>query len=349
MLSGILWPAHPRPLPDELLSSWIVRIAEANGIKLYTLTLGLFGDRLTPWHRDIDRLAPKWLLKQICAKTGVGYWDAYHTTLTGYRTHLYPRRQISGQLRWILPISTFALDRRGYGQQFCPECLAHDASPYFRRCWRVGFFTFCPTHVCMLLDACHACGAPVALHRRDIGRDLAESKGMAYCQKCGADYRTVPHQQVASADSQALLMHQELLLTVAGHANDQSPYNLGFFAVLHQLCKVLGAKANAGRLYRWVEVQLGIATPGLLSPRRATFESRRIHERHALVALALWLLCDLPLRLTAAWRDKAVRFNHLLKDFHQPPRWYADVCTALKRSTSSVRTRSIGAPNEQLQ
>ena len=160
---------------------------------------------------------------------------------------------------------------------------------------------------------------------------------------------TVPHQQVASADSQALLMHQELLLTVAGHANDQSPYNLGFFAVLHQLCKVLGAKANAGRLYRWVEVQLGIATPGLLSPRRATFESRRIHERHALVALALWLLCDLPLRLTAAWRDKAVRFNHLLKDFHQPPRWYADVCTALKRSTSSVRTRSIGAPNEQLQ
>lgn len=338
MLSGTLWPAHPRPLPDELLSSWIVRIAEANGIKLYTLTLGLFGDRLSPWHWDIDRLAPKWLLKQICAKTGVGYWDAYHMTLTGYRTRLYPRRQISGQLRWILPISTFGLERRGYGQQFCPECLVQDASPYFRRCWRVGFFTFCPTHGCMLLDACHACGAPVALHRRDIGRDLAESKGLAHCQKCGADYRAALCQKATGTDRQAHSMHQELLYFVAGHVNGQSPYNLGFLAVLHQLCKVLGSAANAGRLYGWIEAQLGILTPAQLSPRRATLESRRVRERHALVSLALWLLCDLPLRLTAAWRDKAVRFNHLLKDLDQPPRWYADVCTPLKRPMTARRS-----------
>jgi hypothetical protein len=315
-----------------------VRIAEANGIKLYTLTLGLFGDRLTPWHRDIDRLAPKWLLNQICAKTGVGYWDAYHTTLTGYRTHLYPRRQVSGQLRWILPISTFGLDRRGYGQQFCPECLAQDASPYFRRCWRVGFFTFCPTHGGMLLDACHACGIPVALHRRDIGRDLAESKGLAHCQKCGADYRAASRKQAVGADYQAHSMHQELLHAVTENSNGRSHYNLGFFGVLHQLCKALGASANAGRLSRWVETQPGITAAVLPSPRRATFESRRIHERHALVSLALWLLCDLPLRLTAAWRDKAVRYNHLLKDFDQPPRWYADVCTPLKRPMTPRRT-----------
>jgi hypothetical protein len=331
MLTGKLWPAHPRPLPDELLSSWIVRIAEANGIKLYTLTLSLFGDRLTPWHRDIDRLAPKWLLKQICAKTGVGYWDAYHTTLTGYRTRLYPRRQTSGQLRWILPISTFGLDRRGYGQQFCPECLAQDENPYFRRCWRVGFFTFCPTHGYMLLDACHACGAPVALHRRDIGRDLAESKGLAYCHKCGADYRTAPCQPALGADSQEHSMHRKLLHAVMGNSNVQSTYNLGFMGVLHQLCKVLGSSANAGQLYHWVENQPGITAAALPSPRHATVESRRINERHALVSFALWLLCDLSFRLTAAWHDKAVRFNCLLKDLDEPPLWYADVCTPLRR------------------
>lgn len=316
-----------------------MRIAEANGIKLYTLTLGLFGDRLTPWHRDIDRLAPKWLLKQICAKTGVGYWDAYHTTLTGYRTRLYPRRQASGQLRWILPISTFGLDRRGYGQQFCPECLAEDVTPYFRRCWRVGFFTFCPVHGCMLLDACHMCGAPVVLHRRDIGRDLAESKGLAYCQKCSADYRTASRHLPAGADGQAFLMHQALVQTVTRDVGSESPYNLGFLAVLHQLCKVLCSSANAGRLYRWIEKQLGIVARVLPTPRRTAFEGRRIHERHAIVSFALWLLCDLPLRLTAAWRDKAVRFNHLLKDFDQPPRWYADVCIPLKRPMTPMRSK----------
>jgi len=335
MLSGTFWPAHPRPLPDELLSSWIVRIAEANGIKLYTLTLGLFGDRLTPWQRDIDRQAPKWLLKQICAKTGVGYWDAYHTTLAGYRTRLYPRRQISGQLRWILPISTFGLNRRGYGQQFCPECLAEDVSPYFRRCWRVGFVTFCPGHGCMLLDACNECGAPVALHRRDIGRDLTESKGLAYCQRCGADYRGFPRQKAEGADSQGLALHKGILESLTG----PPLYDLGFFAVLHQLCKVLGSGANAGRLYGWTDKQLEVVWP-LPSPRRATFESRRILERHMLVSLALWLLEDLPARLTDAWRQKAVRFNHLVKDLDHPPRWYADLCDTFRRPTSHRSSRT---------
>ena len=28
-LSGTIWPIHPKPLPDELLTSWMVRIARA--------------------------------------------------------------------------------------------------------------------------------------------------------------------------------------------------------------------------------------------------------------------------------------------------------------------------------
>lgn len=333
MLSGTLWPAHPKLLPDELLSSWIVRIAETNGIRLYTLTLSLFGDRLTPWHRDIDRLAPKWLLKAICTKTGTSYWDAYHATLTGYRTYLYPYRQTSGQLRWILPVSVFGLDRRGYGQQFCPVCLAKDATPYFRRFWRVGFATFCPAHGCMLLDACYECGAPVALHRRDIGRELMESKGLAYCQRCGADYGEGPHVEAVGADSSGIAMHRALLESLTTGASAKSEHDIGFFAVLHQLCKVLGSGANKGRLYCWVSKRLDRSLPPLL-PRRATVESRRVLERHLLVSLALWFLDDLQTRLTAAWRDKAVRFNHLLKDFDQPPRWYADICMPLKRPLS---------------
>lgn len=330
MLSGKLWPAHPRPLPDELLSSWIVRIAEANGIKLYTLTLSLFGDRLTPWHRDVDRLAPKWLLTQVCAKTGVGYWDAYHTTLARYRTLLYPRRQDSGTLKWILPIGTFGLNRRGYGQQFCPRCLAQDQHPYFRKAWRVGLFTFCPVHGHMLLDACHRCGSAVVLHRRDIGRDIHESMGLAYCQECGADYREAPQAPAKGADDTSLSMHLRILESLqAKNSGATPPYDLGFFTVLHQLCKVLGTAPNAGRLYRWVASQAQGDWPPM-QPRRATVESRRVQERHALVSQALWLLEDTD-RLTVAWRDKAVRFNHLLKDLHEPPRWYSQVCQAYKR------------------
>ncbi|MBK7465269.1 MAG: TniQ family protein [Betaproteobacteria bacterium] len=335
MLSGTLWPAHPKLLPDELLSSWIVRIAETNGIRLYTLTLGLFGDRLTPWHRDIDRLAPKWLLKAICAKTGTSYWDAYHATLTGYRTHLYPRRQTSGQLRWILPVSVFGLDRHGYGQQYCPLCLAEDDTPYFRRAWRVGFYTFCPVHVCMLSDACTECGAPVVLHRRDIGREICDSKDIGHCQRCGADYRATPI--TAAIDIQP--MHAELLAWMSSGLLSGSRYDLGFLAVMHHLCKVLGSSANRGSLLSWVTQQIGltIAHPTSL---RLPVEGCRVLDRHALVSQSLWLLEDTK-RIVAAWSAKAVRFNHLLKDFDEPPKWYVETCLKLKRPMASRRSAHV--------
>lgn len=37
MLSGEIWPAHPHPLPDEILSSWTLRVAAANGVRLQPL------------------------------------------------------------------------------------------------------------------------------------------------------------------------------------------------------------------------------------------------------------------------------------------------------------------------
>ena len=135
---GKVWPAHPKPLPEELLTSWIVRVAAANGIKLQTLCWMLFGNGRSPWNRDIDRNAPPWLIKAMGQHTGINYWDVFHTSLVTYRTRLYPRRQAVGQLRWILPIRSSGMWRTAFGQQFCPRCLASDVVPYFRKQWRVS-------------------------------------------------------------------------------------------------------------------------------------------------------------------------------------------------------------------
>src|SRR6185369_12897990 len=96
MLSGKVWPAHPKPLQDELLSSWIVRVAEANVIKLQTLSWMLFGNGQSPWNRDIDRNAPRWLIEALSQHTGSNYWEVFHTALVTYRGRLYPHRQAVG-------------------------------------------------------------------------------------------------------------------------------------------------------------------------------------------------------------------------------------------------------------
>ena len=54
-------------------------------------------------------------------------------------------------------------------------------------------------------------------------------------------------------------------------------------------------------------------------------ETRPILERHHIVQLIALLMVDLEPRLRDAWRAKAVRYNHLLKDFDDAPDWYRDV------------------------
>lgn len=336
-LSGKLWPAHPKPLPDELLSSWIVRIAAANGVKLNTLTRQLFGRDLTPWNRDIDRQAPEWLLKVICAQTGTPQERAYGTTLLGYQGRLFPKRFLSGQLRWILPVKGLGTTRLGYGVQYCPKCLAEGQEPYFRRAWRVGFYTFCPEHLVMLHDACPECGAAVALHRRDVGKSVDESKALSHCHACQYDYRMGPFSLPLCCDIGCFDHHRDLLREL--HRNDASQrvFDIGYVSVLHQLCKVIMSRSNGGALLRYLTGMMGIEA--LDTQRgRVTFEARRVAERHQVVALALWILMMPEERLRKAWEEKAVRYSHLVKDFCVPPRWYSNVTKGLQLGGRSSAT-----------
>jgi TniQ len=232
MAHGKIWPAHPKPLPSELLSSWIVRIAEANSIKLQTMTRLLFGTERSPWNRDIDRSAPPWLIQALSQHTGANYWDIFHTTLVTYRTRLYPRRQSVGQLRWILPINSCGTRHTGFGQQFCPACLATDSIPHFRKQWRVALFTYCPAHQIELHDACPDCGAPVVHYRGDFGKELKDAWPMYVCHACGADFREAERRPACFPSEDVRQMFDEMLRSLGRPVTDIGRFDLGYFDVM---------------------------------------------------------------------------------------------------------------------
>lgn len=97
-----LWPIRYKPLPDELLSSWLVRLAHGHGLKVQTFCNLIFGNRLQVWNRDVDRLGPDWLVNELSARTGTPLVIAYGTTLRAYEGLLYPQFKPSGVLQWIL-------------------------------------------------------------------------------------------------------------------------------------------------------------------------------------------------------------------------------------------------------
>lgn len=324
MTYGKLWPCHPKPFPDEILSSWIVRVAEANGVKLQRMCWDLFGNQKSPWNRDVDRSAPKWLIKIFSDHTGLSFWDVYRTTLTTYRGILYPTRRLSGQLRWILPICTHGMQREGFGQQFCPQCLAEDPVPYFRKTWRLAMFTFCPTHLVMMHDACPDCGVPVAFHRRDFGVELVDAKPIYCCYACGSDFRSAERRVPFFADQPGRDFAIQILQSLFTQKTTSDSFDLGFFEVAHQFCHVLGGRQNSNHLGNFIAQQLGTDSSSW-SVARQYFEHRRLGERHAILLCVWWLMQAPEFRIKQAWEAKAVRYNLMLKDMQECPRWYREL------------------------
>jgi hypothetical protein len=318
-----LWPIRYKPLPDELLSCWLVRLAHGHGLKVQTFCNAIFGEHLQVWNRDIDRLAPSWLLTELSIRTGTPYPVVANTTLRMYEGTLYRKFRSAGVLHWVLVLQMYHRKRMGFGLQFCPACLAEDATPYFRKRWRVALNTVCSRHKTMLLDRCPSCSAAIAVHRLDFNQPNMMDKGsVSFCHRCGFDLCTAAVAEPIAYNSLA----SEVMAGAAGNVNagPNGRWSIDSYAVLHQLCRLMTARYQHVGLRTFVLQQIG-AQDTSLSQGHISFEMRPIAERHHLLQLTAWLLVDLEPRLRAAWRSGAVRYSVLTKDFPDCPNWYGQI------------------------
>ncbi len=276
------------------------------------------------WFRDIDRQAPDWLVRALSEHTGAGVRQIRRASLLDYRGVLYRRYHWSGHQYWLLPLNMVDTSYHHAGMQYCPLCLAEDKEPYFRKRWRVAFYTMCTMHQCMVHDRCPACGAPVAFHRREMGKFSQVDAGLiTQCHACDFDLRESKVVAPKIYDESATQTWLPTLRMLEGNGVD-ARYNVGFFAVLHQLCKIMLTHYSHVHLQQYVVGKIG-APVVLLRPKHESYEHYSLEERHVVIQLAMWLLADPETRIIDAWKNKAVRYNVLKKDFKPRPRWYRDI------------------------
>lgn len=175
------WPVVADPEPDELPSSWLHRLAIANGIapRAFGEVLGLGGGM---WSLRLDGHLPDALAARLGARTGVarGTISALVTT-DGAPASL------------LLPLRATARRNRSTWIQYCAACLAEDRVPYFRRSWRLASRISCFRHGCGLRDRCPACRGALAPFAQT---DLAPQH---VCAHCGFDLRDAARVPVAVA------------------------------------------------------------------------------------------------------------------------------------------------------
>ncbi|MBX4910904.1 MULTISPECIES: TniQ family protein [Rhizobium] len=173
-VAGDRWPVTVMPQPEELLSSWLHRLAYANGVppKAFARVLGLSPGM---WSAALDLKLPADIANLLHAKTGVAPDQLAVMTLS---------RDLPGQL--LLPLRCNRHRDGSAWLQFCSRCLTEDAQPYFRRRWRLATRVSCTQHGCRLRDRCPSCNGCITVF------DQAGLVPQHYCVACGYDLRRGP-------------------------------------------------------------------------------------------------------------------------------------------------------------
>lgn len=302
----------------------MVRLAYAHDLKLRTFARLLFPDQGEVWYRDVDRMAPDWLLERIAANTGLSVAKVMATTLRYYEGRLFRSYREASVLPWILPLMVSEWKRKGFGLQFCPACLAEDEVPYFRKRWRVAYYTWCPKHRAMLYDRCPKCGAAIAFHRRDLNLDSIDSVGsITQCWQCDFDFRLAAVSPPVIYEPSASAAFEVALQRLDHRGRCIKPRGVRYYNVLHQLCHLIGARYRNVSLGQFASEAIG--APNLPLAKIRAFEARSLDARHHIAQLGFWFMADLEARLTRAWNAGAITQSALVRDFDDRPKKFDEI------------------------
>ena len=240
-----LLPAHLKPKDDELLSSWLVRLARAHSLKLHTFCSLVWPGKQI-WNRDIDKSADSEIVEVLSAGTGTSIERSWATTLIVYEGILYEKHNRFGPSPWIMPVGVYHRTRRQFGLQFCPRCLAEDKEPYYRRKWRLAFVAVCERHYVQLHDRCPKCGEAVNFHRCELSNHRKfGAVSLTLCHACNFKLHKTEKQIVPVTPEEVEftgMLLQSMHTGFVRISKDVIAHSHLFFAGLRQLMKIVAMR-----------------------------------------------------------------------------------------------------------
>ncbi|MCI3910586.1 TniQ family protein [Pseudomonas viridiflava] len=315
-------PIHPQPLSDELLTSWMVRLAFANGFALHTFYSNLLGFRAPIWNRDSDRHPPSALLDCLSTATERPVEELRSLTLGCYEGFIFEHFVINGDVPFLLPTGLYHRMHRRAGIQFCPICLRLDPAPYYRRHWRLALSTVCTAHDCFLEQVCPSCGSPVVFHQHGIGRSkLIAGSALSICSKCDFRLGDTQPKLTGCADNAADQMLLNITRTVQlenwNGLFQRLPLSLSFFTGLRILIGLICGR-NGARLRSVLGESVGLE---IFPVAHLDFEYQSLEVRYALLLAASTVLVHWPTRFHEACCLAKLTRSRLTDSFSTMPHW----------------------------
>lgn len=215
----------PIPLEDEILSSWIVRVAYAHKTHPHTFVNQYLNYRpysffLSECDLTLDEAMINTIDKKCRYKIDVR--SLMLTTYAGYvQENIYDNN----------PTIFFT------HQKYCPICLREDKVPYFRKKWRVVFYNMCHKHSCYLYEHCPSCKSKL-----DISKMHNNKLPYTHCHECGFELKRGRNLSVHKSNISSLEYQNKIFKIIHdGYIQlDRTPvYSFLFFEVFSKLSKLI--------------------------------------------------------------------------------------------------------------
>lgn len=330
-ISGKYLPIHLKPQPDELLSSWITRLAQAHGLKLHTFCKLLWGNRQI-WPRDIDKSCIDKIIQSLSILTGTPIERCNNTILKKYEHHLFDKYIVNGNTSWIIPWGIYHRTRKRNALQFCPLCLKEDLSPYFRCSWRLALSYSCIKHQIFLFDSCPQCHSPIIFFRQELGhKNEVEIENLCKCFSCKFDLRTTKiiknsHCPIDFITIQKTL-YDFLNKGIIKTTKEMIP-SVDFFIVLKQILKIINGSIGNKRTFlnSILKQDYDLTTNHDLSKimHGSSFESLDVYSRAYSIVMAIKFLniSEWPDSFILSCRKGLIFSADLVKDMEKIPFFY---------------------------
>ncbi len=326
----MIWSIHLKPQEDELLSSWIVRLAIAHGIKVHTFCSLVFGSKKQIWNRDIDRTTDKEVLETLSHKTATPFCQTQETLLSSYEGRLFESHNPYGNTPYIMPLGIYHRIHREKGLQFCPECLKE--SPHYRKQWRLSCAVVCIKHQRLLNDCCPKCRAPVNFHRNELGKkEIVYDRPPVYCYQCQFDLRESNQIQVDQKLIEKILSFQKYFFdaTQKGwiEVNGQGPIYSHLYAMgVSQISRLCSTSLRSSKLQFYLQYHFPVRKPNsVISPSKPTVESLDISDRAKTYYWTALLIEDWPTTFLKICQETRTYSSILFSDMKSIPYWYFKV------------------------
>lgn len=180
------------PLPDELLSSWLIRSSIYNGTDPMGYAGGIWCDNRI-WTKDIDRYISPEASSLLQRHTALSLSQIRDMTLEPTYINLTHPTTLNPNKHWDYIIPTGIRNRtKTNGLHFCPLCLKEPV-PYLKKQWRLSWNCICEYHLVLLQLKCNKCGHCFSPHL--ITYTDTDFTKCQYCQASLIDTKTTSVKQ----------------------------------------------------------------------------------------------------------------------------------------------------------